>query len=124
MGNCACTDVVDTAPEVVDTLCCMASCSMTNSVKVIQAQTDSVKVIQAHKHVSFSDLPAEVLEIVPYSEMYGLHPSKFEFDRDGHYIVDDKSIDARLQSATFPARSKTMALRASYLIPSCLTPKK
>jgi len=60
---------------------------------------DCVQEIPAQKHVSFSAAPAEVLHIVPYSEIYVLHPDKFEFDSAGRYITDDDSIDANLRSA-------------------------
>jgi len=79
---------------VVDTPRSLASCST----------SDRVEEMPAQKHVFFSPAPAEVLHVVPYSEMYLLHPSKFEFDRDGLYITDDESIDANLRSAVRPSQ--------------------
>jgi len=85
-------DEVDPAPEqkllvkeehtgagVCDTPCSMASCST----------CDCDQQIPARKRVSFSAAPAEVFHIVPYSEVYILHPDKFEFDSDGRYVTDD-----------------------------------
>jgi len=82
-----------TGAGVDDTPRSMASCST----------SDCVKEIPAQKRVSFSAAPAEVLHVVPYSEMYILHPDKFEFDSYGRYITDDDSIDANLRSADRPA---------------------
>merc|ERR1739838_1275994 len=83
-----------TGAGVVDTPRSMASCST----------SDSVKEMPPQKRVSFSAAPAEVLHVVPYSEMYMLHPDKFEFDSDGRYITDDESIDSNLRSAVRPAQ--------------------
>jgi len=77
-----------TAAGVVDSPRSVASCST----------SDLVEEIAAQKHVLFSAAPDEVLHIVPYSEMYLTHPSKFEFDRDGLYITRDKSVDANLRA--------------------------
>jgi len=78
-----------TAAGVADSPRSVASCST----------SDWVQEVPAQKHVFFSAAPAEVLQIVPYSEMYILHPRKFEFDSDGLYITDDESVDANLRSA-------------------------
>jgi len=82
-----------TGDGVVDAPRSMASCST----------CDCVKEISAEKRVYFSAAPAEVLHIVPYSEIYILHPRNFEFNSDGRYITDDKSIDTNMRSAVRPA---------------------
>jgi len=84
-----------TAAGAADSPRSVASCST----------SDRVEEMPAQKHVFFSATPAEVLHIVPYSEMYLLHPSKFEFDSDGRYITDDESIDTNLRSAVRPEES-------------------
>jgi len=68
-----------TGAGVCDTPRSMASCST----------CDCDQQIPARKRVSFSAAPAEVFHIVPYSEVYILHPDKFEFDSDGRYVTDD-----------------------------------
>jgi len=81
---------------VVDTPRSMASCST----------TDWVEGIPGQKRISFNAAPAEVLHIVPYSEMYLLHPNKFEFDFAGFYITHDESIDANLRSTVCSAKKR------------------
>jgi len=96
---------------VVDTPRSMASCST----------SDSVKEMPPQKRVSFSAAPAEVLHVVPYSETYILHPDKFEFDSDGSYITDDKSIAANLRSTVCPSqpyRPPSARDSANCLIPN------
>jgi len=93
---------VDTAPAqtlpvkegragagMVDTARSVASCST----------TDCVQEVPARKRVSFSEAPAEVFHIVPYSEIYLLHPKKFVFGSDGRYVPNDESVEANLRSA-------------------------
>jgi len=84
-----------TGAGAVDSPRSMASCST----------FDSVPEIPPKKRVSISAAPAEVLHIVPYSEIYILHPDKFEFDSYGRYITDDESIDANMRSAVRPSQS-------------------
>jgi len=81
--------VKHTGAEVVDSPRSIASCST----------CDCVREVPAQKHVSFSAAPDEVLHIVPYSEMYILHPRNFQFDSDGRYITGDEAINANLRSA-------------------------
>jgi len=59
---------------------------------------DCIEGMPAQKRVSFSAAPPEVLHVVAYSEVYILHPDKFDFDSDGRYITEDESIDVNLRS--------------------------
>jgi len=40
----------------------------------------------AKRRVTFSEASAEILEVPAYSQIYGLHPSEFVFDRDYHMV--------------------------------------
>jgi len=82
-----------TGAGVVDTPRSMAFCST----------CDCIEEMPAQKRVSFSAAPPEVSHVVPYSEVYILHPDKFDFDSEGRYITDDESIDANLRSTVRPA---------------------
>ena len=113
--NCACRDEVDPAPaqklpavKGVDTPRSVASCST----------CDCIEGMPAQKRVSFSAAPAEVLHVVPYSEMYILHPDKFEFDSHGLYITDDESVDADMRS-TVRHGKKSQGLRRGYQLYAC-----
>ena len=44
--------------------------------------------------VKFSDATTEVIHVVPYSEIYGIHPSKFVFGKNCNRILLDKLDDA------------------------------
>ena len=64
--------------------------------------------------VKFSDATTEVINVVPYSEIYGIHPSKFVFGKNCNRIVLDKLDDANtgLSNKDARARKKKFSLRS------------
>ena len=64
--------------------------------------------------VKFSDATTEVINVVPYSEIYGIHPSKFVFGKNCNRILLDKLDDANTGLSAKDARAgnKKFSLRS------------
>ena len=64
--------------------------------------------------VQFSDAAIEVINVIPYSEIYGMHPSKFVFSKDCNKILLDKFDDANtgLPAKDVRATRKKFSLRS------------
>ena len=64
---------------------------ITNEPETIDPQT--VSSLTETRQVSFCDKPHGVRLVTPYSEVYGLHPSRFIFDAHGKFVMLSKFDD-------------------------------
>ena len=71
-------------------------------------------VDQRMPQVKFSDASAEVIHVLPYSETYGLHPSKFDLGTCGKIILLDKfdCSNTGLSAKEAKARRKQLSLKS------------
>jgi len=74
----------------------------------------TMEVDQGMRRVSFSTDTPEVMRITPYSLIYGLHPSKFVFSKNGSRIILDSLDDAStgLSNKEVRTRRKQFSLRS------------
>ena len=61
---------------------------ITNEPEIITTQT--ISSVTETRKVSFCDKPSDEHWVIPYSEIYGLHPSRFVFDAHGKFIMLSK----------------------------------
>jgi len=90
--NKECSD--DCGHEFGEASTCLSSCSMhSESVTSLSSISSSQHPLPFAKHVRFCspDVNSEHV-ITPYSQVYGMHPSFFDFDQNGGMQLTDEGV--------------------------------